>query len=112
MKIAPVTKLAALLTLSAVVALTGCTLQDDDDQIAPNIPTGFEDDSSESDEIGKIYGMKDFTYVTKDGTTVQCISAPNAEAISCDWEGATRSSDTEDSAPEESAEPEENAESE
>ena len=112
MKIAPVTKLAALLTLSAGIALTGCTLQEDDDQIAPNIPTGFEDDSSETDEIGKIYGMKDFTYVTKDGTTVQCVSSPNAEAISCDWEGATRPSDAEDSAPDENAEPEEDAESE
>ena len=109
MKIAPVTKLAALLTLSAGIALTGCTLQEDDDQITPNIPTGFEDDSSETDEI---LGMKDFTYVTKDGTTVQCISAPNAEAISCDWEGATRPSDTEDTAPDENAEPEEDAESE
>lgn len=106
MKIAPVTKLAALLTLSAGIALTGCTLQEDDDQITPNIPTGFEDDSSETDEIGKIYGMKDFTYVTKDGTTVQCISSPNAEAISCDWEGATRPSDAEDSAPDEDAESE------
>lgn len=110
MKIAPITKLTALLALSAGVALTGCTLQDDDDQIAPNIPTGFEDDSSESDEIGKIYGMKDFTYVTKDGTTVQCISSPNAKALSCDWENATRPSDAEDSAPEESAKPEKDAE--
>lgn len=112
MKITPVTKITALLTLSAGIALTGCTLQDDDDQIAPNIPTGFEDDSSESDEIGKIYGLKDFTYVTEDGTTVQCISSPNAEALSCDWEGATRPSDAEDSAPEESVKPEEDAEAE
>lgn len=106
MKIAPVTKIAALLVLSASVALTGCTQQEGDDQISPNIPLGFQDDSSEGDEIGKIYGMKDFTYVTKDGTTVQCISAPNAEAISCDWEGATRTSDAEDSAPDEDAESE------
>lgn len=106
MKITPVTKIAALLALSASVALTGCTQQADDDQITPDIPTGFEDDSSETDDIGKIYGMKDFTYVTKDGTTVQCISSPNAKAISCDWEGATRSSDTEDSAPDKDAESE------
>ena len=106
MKIAPVTKIAALLVLSAGVALTGCTQQEDDDQISPNIPLGFQDDSSETDEIGKIYGMKDFTYVTKDGTTVQCISSPNAKALSCDWEGATRPSDSEDSAPDEDAESE------
>ena len=103
MKIAPVTKLAALLTLSAGIALTGCTLQEDDDQTETGSSESTED-GSQNNEIP--YGVKDFTYVTEDGTTVQCVSSPNAEAISCDWEGATRPSDAEDSAPGEDAESE------
>lgn len=103
MKIAPVTKIAALLVLSAGVALTGCTLQTDDDQTETGGPENTED-GSQSNEIP--YGVKDFTYVTENGTTVQCISSAAAKGLSCDWEGATRPSDTEDSAPEEDAESE------
>ena len=103
MKIAPVTKIAALLVLSAGVALTGCTQQADDDQTETGGSESTED-GSQSNEIP--YGVTDFVYVTEDGTTVQCISSASAKGISCDWEGATRPSDTEDSAPEEDAESE------
>ena len=111
MKIAPVTKIAALLALSAGVALTGCTQQADDDQITPNIPTGFEDDSSESTEDGSQHNevpqhLTDFIYVTEDGTAVRCIGSVSSKSLSCDWEGATRPSDTEDSVPDEDAESE------
>ena len=100
MKTTPVTKLAALLTLSAGIALTGCTLQEDDDQIVPSIPESTEE-GSQHDEIP--YGVEDFTYVTEDGTTVQCIASSAERGLSCDWEGATRPSDIEDSAPDEDA---------
>lgn len=103
MKIAPVTKLAALLTLSAGIALTGCTLQEDDDQTETGSSESTED-GSQNNEIP--YGVKDFTYVTEDGTTVQCIASAGERGLSCDWEGATRPSDAEDSAPGEDAESE------
>lgn len=103
MKIAPVTKIAALLALSAGVVLTGCTQQADDDQTETGSSESTED-GSQNNEIP--YGVKDFTYVTEDGTTVQCISSAGARGLSCDWEGATRPSDNEDSAPEEDAESE------
>lgn len=103
MKIAPVTKIAALLVLSAGLALTGCTQQADDDQTETGGPENAEG-TSQDHEIP--YGVKDFTYVTEDGTTVQCIGSSGERGLSCDWEGATRPSDTEDSAPEEDAESE------
>jgi len=103
MKIAPVTKIAALLALSAGVVLTGCTQQADDDQTE----TGSSENIEEGSQHGEIpYGVKDFTYVTEDGTTVQCIASSAERGLSCDWEGATRPSDNEDSAPEEDAESE------
>lgn len=101
MKIAPVTKIAALLALSAGVALTGCTQQADDGQTETGSSESTED-GSQNNEVP--YGLEDFTYVTEDGTTVQCIAS--ARRISCDWEGATRPSDAEDSAPDEDAESE------
>ena len=103
MKIAPVTKIAALLVLSAGVVLTGCTQQADDDQTETGSPENTED-GSQNNEIP--YGVKDFTYVTEDGTTVQCIASSAERGLSCDWEGATRPSDTEDSASEADAESE------
>lgn len=103
MKITPVTKIAALLALSAGVALTGCTQQADDGQAE----TGSSENSEEGSQHNKTpYGMRDFTYVTEDGTTVQCIASSGERGLSCDWEGATRPSDTEDSAPEADAESE------
>lgn len=101
MKIAPVTKIAALLALSAGVVLTGCTQQADDDQTGTGSSESTED-GSQNNEVP--YGLEDFVYVTEDGTTVQCIAS--ARRISCDWEGATRPSDTEGPAPEEDAESE------
>ena len=103
MKIAPVTKITALLTLSAGIALTGCALQEDDDQIVPSIPESTED-GSQRNEIP--HHLTDFIYVTEDGTAVQCIGSVSSKSLSCDWEGATRPSDTEDSAPDEDAESE------
>ena len=103
MKIAPITKLTALLALSAGVALTGCALQEDDDQTEIGSSESTED-GSQSNEIP--YGVTDFVYVTEDGTAVRCIGSVSSKSLSCDWEGATRPSDTEDSAPDEDAESE------
>lgn len=103
MKIAPITKLTALLALSAGVALTGCALQEDDDQIVPSIPESTED-GSQRNEVP--HHLTDFIYVTEDGTAVRCIGSVSSKSLSCDWEGATRPSDTEDSAPDEDAESE------
>ena len=87
MKITPVTKIAALLALSAGVVLTGCTQQADNDQTETGSSESTED-GSQNNEIP--YGVKDFTYVTEDGTTVQCIASAGERGLSCDWEGATR----------------------
>ena len=103
MKIAPITKLTALLALSAGVALTGCTQQADDDQTEIGSSESTED-GSQRNEIP--HHLTDFIYVTEDGTAVRCIGSGGSKSLSCDWEGATRPSDTEDSAPDEDAESE------
>lgn len=103
MKITPVTKIAALLALSAGVALTGCAQPADDDQTE----TGSSENTEDGSQQGEIpFGVEDFTYVTEDGTTVQCIASSAERGLSCDWEGATRPSNTEGSAPDEDAESE------
>lgn len=85
------------------MALTGCTQQAGDDQTETGSSENTED-GSQNNEIP--YGVKDFIYVTEDGTTVQCISSASSKGLSCDWESATRPSDAEASAPDEDAESE------
>lgn len=95
MKIAPTaTKLGALLVLAASMTLTGCA-QDIEDLANPddNENAGQSDNGGAEAPRGAQsypYPVEDFTYVTEDGTTVQCIAAGGTKALSCDWEGAER----------------------
>lgn len=93
MKIAPTaTKIGALLVLAATMTLSGCT------GISPEPPaddaTAGESDNGGAEAPrgapGYPYHVEDFTYVTEDGTTVQCIAVGGTKGLSCDWEGATR----------------------
>lgn len=79
------TKLGVLLVLAASMTLTGCT------DISDEPPTD-DDATTDSPYSGHNApnGMRDFSYTTEDGTTVQCVSSYDAKGLSCDWEGAER----------------------